>query len=407
MSKEYLYNQLLKEVKDYAKNGGAFDKPIKAYPFYHHYRYVKRQPDYAKVTMAQVFGDAGVSFDSSRLKVLKPVSLERFKSVVEEFVDGGGDLTMPVKSLPFYTLLRGLEEKLNVSSEEVFKLAGLDLNREYVEFKNMVKNAKSYVKDGKLKLSHNCGSKLYTYFQIQADLLGISYFEYIAILTNLPANMPIIKADYLDAVRMMLYKRFPDGIVHRVKAGNKQVYYKLQNVLDQNRGQGLTTEELISMLGFKPTFPKPFYKEDKKEVNEPQLVSKIKALESKNGSVSYKMLKEAGLYTDVLFSSYDNNIGVNQFMQKHGINYKQLRFKRLETVAMPEEFRYDIYKLKEQEIAKIDGFDNLGELEKYYKLKAMAVKIHNSLVDAYTLSEQELKTKLNANNASKGEEKQL
>ncbi|MBQ7579281.1 MAG: hypothetical protein IJT25_01975 [Clostridia bacterium] len=396
--KKDLYEELIRKVQEYAKNGGEFNKGARQYPFASTYRYLKSQPKYKDLTINKLLKDSGVVYDENKAREMEPLSLSKLKFQVEYFIANGGDITMPMHSLPFYNLLRRLREKYNVSNEEIFKMADINLDREYETFVKMTNSAKNYIKNGKLNLSHKNGEKVYVYFQEQADRLGISYYEYLAIITNLPANKPIIRADYLDALRMMLYKKFPSGEIDKVKAGNKTIYYKIKNIRLQHRGQNISTEEVISMLGFVPKFDKPVYVADKKYVDEEELVRRIKKIEKEDGQVTYKKLVESELYKDVLYCSYDNNIGVYKFMQRHNIKYKTLRFKRLETITMPDEFKFDIYKLKQQKIESIDNFENLSNIDRYYKMLSIAKEIHEELVKKYTLSADELEKLLQEGN---------
>ena len=391
MSKEQLYKSTLKAVQDYAKAGGTFDKRLRDYPFASKLAYLKRQPEFANIKFSTILKNSGVQYNEVRAHKREHTSLDKLRWSVEYYVQSGGDITKPIKEMPFYYMLGVLKKNYNLkTNDEVFKLAGIDFNKDYEEFASMVKRAQKYVVGGKLTLSRKNGGQVYSFFQERADLLGVSYYEYISLLTDLPSGEAIIKADYLDALRMMLYKKFPNLVVDRVKAGNKQVYEKIRNIQTQNRGQNITTEEIISMLGFKPAFPKTFYHSERKSVDEEALVSRIRKLE-KEGPVTYSSLTKAGLYNDVLYCSYDNNISVHGFMEKHGIKYKKLVFKRLETIGMPDEFGYDIKKLKAEAIASIDNWNNLSDSERFYMMLPMVKAIHEKMVQKYTLTADQLK----------------
>jgi len=388
---EELYERMLKAVQDYAAAGGTFDKRLRDYPFASQLVYLKRKPEYAGIKFSTILKDSGVAHDETLAHRREHTNLDKLRWSVQYYTQSGGDITKPIKDMPFYHMLSVLKKQYNLkTNNEVFKLAGIDFNKDYEEFAVMVKRAQKYVNNGKLTLSRKNGGQVYSFFQERADLLGISYYEYITLLTNLPAGEAIIKADYLDALRMMLYKKFPNLVVDRVKAGNREAYEKIRNIQTQHRGQHITTEEVISLLGFKPAFPKTFYQSERKQVNEEELVARIKELESKEGQITYDKLTKAGLYNDILYCSYDNNISVYNFMQKHNIAYKKLRFKRLDTIGMPEEFKYDIKKLKELAIASIDGWETMSDAERFYKMLPLTKEIHNKLVNKYTLTANQI-----------------
>ena len=252
--------------------------------------------------------------------------LVELRRKIDEYIKAGGDIYAPKRQLPYYNYLADTAKCIrketgnDVSIDDVYKLCGINFDREFNHFKKFLTMLTPFVKNGnadyiRTKECRNV-SNVYEILKNYADKYNTMPFDFLVLMTGFKFENCYIKTDYINNLRQEILAVYPNGDISGIRWEYPKLYEKIRQL--QKYSPSLKTmRETVEFLGFTD---KNMWDKSASKESETATIQELLTL-FPNKIVKSLTTLNPSLYHKVIRCCRQSNTSTVDWMKAHGFTY--------------------------------------------------------------------------------------
>ena len=248
------------------------------------------------------------------------------KKRIEDYIQAGGDIYAPKRQLPYYNYLTDTVKYIrkntgmDVAVEDVYRLCGINFNREFNHYKEFLTKLKPFVKNGYADeirtQTGRSSSNVYTMLKSFADKYNTTPFDFLVLMTGFRFSNCYIKTDYVETLKSELLEAYPNRDIGGIRWEHPELYEKLRIVHKSTPGSRSINDIVVS-LGFAN---RNMQLSSTSRVDEINVVNELEKLYQTRQIVNLREINPE-LYYKVLHCCRKANKTTVEWCKKHNFTY--------------------------------------------------------------------------------------